>query len=278
MSNASIYGEALNHRIVNSMTAFTNPRRSPALTWISFPRPNPAAAVRLFCFPYAGGGSNIYYKWASQLPDQVELCLVHLPGREQRLKETPFDHLPQLVQALERPLLPYLDRPAAFWGHSMGGLICFELARQFRRAYGLQPAQLFISASGAPQRMRWPASVLDRQPLQFLHEVQSLNQSTCLTPEKAMLVPLMLPALKADLTLCATYCYETESPLDCAITAFGGLDDQQVKREYLEAWQEETTGRFALHLFDGDHFFIHSAESKVLKALSEELRRLAPTV
>src|SRR5689334_8588967 len=116
------------------MTFFSKTARLATPAWLSFPRPNPAAAVRLFCFPYAGGGSNIYYKWAGQLPDQVELCLVHLPGRERRLKETPFDRLSHLVAALERPLLPYLDRPVAFWGHSMGGLICFEMARFLRRA------------------------------------------------------------------------------------------------------------------------------------------------
>lgn len=257
------------------MTFFNRTEGSVSHAWISFPKPNPAAALRLFCFPYAGGGSNVYYRWASRLPDQVELCLVHLPGRERRLQETPFDRLSQLVQALERPLLPYLDRPAAFWGHSMGGLICFELARHLRRAYGLRPAQLFISAAGAPRRLRWPDSVQNQQPLQFLDEVQRLNQMSRLTPDMAALVQLMLPALKADLALCASYCYEPEPPLDCAISAFGGLDDQQVTGEDLDAWREETTGRFALRLFGGDHFFIHSAETEVLKALSEELMRLA---
>jgi len=259
------------------MASFSKYTMSTAPTWISFPKPNPNAALRLFCFPYAGIGSNIYYNWANSLPDHVELCLVHLPGRERRLKEPPFNCMSKLVEALDRPLLPYLDRPVAFWGHSMGGLISFELARHYRRAYGLRAAQLFISAFGAPPRLCLPASVQNQQPVDFLHEVQSLNQVTRLTADSMPLLKLMLPALKADLALCATYSYQAEAPLDCAITALGGLDDHQVKCEDLEAWREETTGRFALRMFRGDHFFIHTAESLVLQALSEELIQLAKT-
>jgi medium-chain acyl-[acyl-carrier-protein] hydrolase len=259
------------------MASFSKSHPSAAPTWTSLPKPNPGAAVRLFCFPYAGAGSNIYHKWAESLPDRVELCLVHLPGRERRLKEPPFGCMSELVRALERPLLPYLDRPAAFWGHSMGGLISFELARHYRRAYGLRPAQLFISATGAPRRVCLPAPLQDPQPVDFLREMQGLSQASRLTADRLPLFKMMLPTLKADMAMCASYGYQAEAPLDCPITAFGGLDDCQVKCEDLDAWREETAGRFALRMFRGDHFFIHSAESQVLKALSEELLRLAET-
>src|SRR6266508_329155 len=102
---------------------------SPA-AWISCPRPNPRAAMRLFCLPYAGGGPQTYYKWSPALPTAVEVCPIQLPGRANRLAERPFTSLPHLVQALAGALRPQLDKPFALFGHSLGALLGFELARQ----------------------------------------------------------------------------------------------------------------------------------------------------
>lgn len=260
------------------MATYSPPSLSAAPMWFGFPKPNPRAKLRLFCFPYAASGTNIFYQWPARLPADVELCLVHLPGRDHRLRENPFERLSQLVQALERPMLPYLDRAAAFLGHSMGGLISFEMARHLRRKYGLQPSQLFISGCGAPQRMRSASSCEKPPPLHLCFEMQRLDGAHQLTSNQAELVRLMLSTLKADIALCATYSYTDEAPLDCGISVYGGLDDDRVNYESLEAWRQETAGPFMLHLFCGDHFFIRSAESLVLKALTEELQRLVEQV
>jgi medium-chain acyl-[acyl-carrier-protein] hydrolase len=260
------------------MANYNSPSLSVAPTWFGFPKPNPQAKLRLFCFPYAASGTNIFYKWPASLPADVELCLVHLPGRDHRLREKPFERLSQLAQALERPMLPYIDRAVAFFGHSMGGLISFELSRHLRRKYGLQPVQLFISGCGAPQRMQLSSSFPNPQPVQLCFERQRLDGLTEPMSKDAQLIQLMLSTLQADVALCATYSYTNDAPLDCRISVYGGLDDARVKYESLEAWRQETTGPFALHLFCGDHFFIRSAESLVLKGLAEELRHLADKV
>src|SRR5207248_8086141 len=110
--------------------------------WFLAPRQNAQAKLRLFCFPYAGGGSSVYRGWAERLPRDVEVCLAQLPGREARLRETALTSLSQIVDELAEHIKPYLDKPFAFFGHSMGAMIAFELARRLRRSYGVEPEHL----------------------------------------------------------------------------------------------------------------------------------------
>lgn len=243
-------------------------------SWFSFPLPNPLAKLRLFCLPYAGSGANIFYKWPASLPACVELVLVHPPGREHRLREKPFVRLPPLVESLGRMLLPYADKPMAFWGHSLGGLVSFELSRHLRRAFGLEPIQLFISACGAPQITPGLPRLHDLPEEEFASKLRQVVGASTPMLDNMEFFKLMLPTLRADCAICETYSYESESPLNCGLTVYGGIDDRNVKYEYLEAWRKETTGRFAMHLFRGTHFFIHSDEALVLKALSEDLNEL----
>ncbi len=103
--------------------------------WVACAKPNPQAKLRLFCFHYAGGGASVFRGWRDSLPQSVEVCAIELPGRGMRLRESPFTQLEPLVQHLASTLLPYLDKPFAFFGHSMGGLVSFELTRLLRRGY-----------------------------------------------------------------------------------------------------------------------------------------------
>src|SRR5687767_7376567 len=99
-------------------------------SWVVIPKPNSRAKLRLFCFPYAGGAAYIYRSWGDTLPSLVEVCAVQLPGRGTRMSEKPLSDLSQVVAEAARGLQNYFDRPFAFFGHSMGALISFELARQ----------------------------------------------------------------------------------------------------------------------------------------------------
>ena len=242
--------------------------------WFTFPRPNPKAKLRLFCFPYAGAGTNIYHRWSSLLPQDVEVCLVHLPGREHRLRERPFQQMSSLVTALERPLLPYLDKPLAFFGHSMGALVSFEMARQLRRRYDVVPARLFLSGCRAPEYVSLYPAIHKLPDAEFVDHLRRLNGLTGPMAQTTQLVNLMMPTIRADFKVWDTYSYATEDPLDCDIAAYGGFDDYEVGCEYLEAWRHHTTGRFSLHMFRGGHFFVHSSESLVIETLSDELTKM----
>src|SRR5215472_10099046 len=137
-------------------------------SWVIFPRPNPLARWRLFCLPYAGGGASAFYNWPLDLPNYVEVCSVQLPGRENRMSERPFTHFLPLIQSLTKAVWPLLDKPFAFFGHSMGAILGFELARQLRKLNEPEPIHLFASGSRAPQ-------IPESRPTYHLPEVELLE-------------------------------------------------------------------------------------------------------
>src|SRR5262245_34574163 len=197
----------------------------PANRWIYCPTPNPGAALRLFCFPYAGGNSLIYRSWTEQLPLAVEVCAVMLPGREARLRERPYTCLPPLIEALAEALLPRLNKPFAFFGHSMGALISFELIRELRRNCGLAPAHLFVSGRRAPQIENNDPPTYNLPEGDFIQEIRHFNGTPQEVLEHPELMQLLLPVLRADFAVCETYTYTEEPPLECPISVFGGLQD-----------------------------------------------------
>ena len=206
------------------------------------------------------------------MPTDVEICPVQYPGRGTRLKEAPFTRLSSLVEALAEALIPLLDRPFAIFGHSLGALAGFELARQLRRQFGVQPVRLFVSGDRAPQvpsRDR-PIHALSEEA--FLAELRSLNGIPEKVLEDAELMEIMLPIVRADVAVYETYVYATEPPLDRPISAFGGLQDRRVSRADLEAWRDQTTASFSLRMFPGDHFFLNTIQPLLLQVLSQELR------
>ena len=238
--------------------------------WISFRKPDPETRLRLFCFPYAGAGALIFRTWSDRLPADVEVCPVQLPGRGTRLMERPFTHLPPLIQALAQALLPLLDKPFAFFGHSLGALVAFELARQFRRQYGVQPVRLFVSADRAPQIPRRDRPIHALPEREFLAELRRLDGTPELVLEEAELMQIMLPVVRADFAVYETYAYSSEPPLDCLISGFGGLQDHRVSRSDLEAWRDQSSISFSLRMFPGDHFFLN--QPLLLQVLSQELK------
>lgn len=204
----------------------------------------------------------------------TEVCAVQLPGRGSRIGEDFSTSLSSVVSALAETLTSYLDRPFVFFGHSLGALISFELAQELRRVQGVEPAHLFVSACRAPQIAETDRITYNLPDSEFVDEVSRLKG----TPKEVLahpeLMQLMIPLLRADFRLCQTYVYSLKPLLSCPITAFGGLEDQDVTRHHLEAWQDQTSSSFSLRMLFGDHFFLHRYESTLLQIISDELRRL----
>jgi medium-chain acyl-[acyl-carrier-protein] hydrolase len=235
----------------------------------------PPGGLRLFCFPYAGGGASFFRPWARALPEAVLLCPVQLPGRESRLREPLLTALPQLTRAIAGALAPYFREPFAFFGHSMGALIGYELARLLRSEHGAEPACLFISACPAPQVPRREEERTFNLPEpELVNKLRRLNG----TPQEVLdhpdLMRLILPILRADFEISETYSYVPGEPLTCPIRAYGGLRDADVPHGELELWREHSTGSFSLKMFPGGHFFIHSDRSLFLAELARELKAL----
>jgi len=240
-------------------------------SWVICRKPNAQAKLRLFCFHYAGGGAWSFRDWSGNLPSSVEVCSIELPGRGFRLAEAAFTSLDPLVRAIADALRPHLDKPFAFFGHSMGGLVSFEVARVLRTNQGLNPVHLFVSAHRAPQLPDPDPPIHNLPEPEFLDELRHLEG----TPEEVLdnpeLMQLLLPTLRADFTIVETYAYTADLPLDCPITVFGGLQDQEVSYDELNAWQEQTNEAFSLQMLPGNNFFLHSAQSLLLNLLSQDL-------
>jgi medium-chain acyl-[acyl-carrier-protein] hydrolase len=248
---------------------------SPAASWLACRKPKAQASARLFCLPYAGGGASMFHSWPDLLPPEIEIRVIQLPGREKRFGERPFTRLWPLVQKLGAVLRPYLDRPFAIFGHSMGGLLGFELARQLRRQRDPSPKQLFISAHRAPQ-LPGPGPPIHKLPDSvFLMRLQAAYDLPPDVLDDAELVELYLPLLRADLAICETYVYTIEDPLDCPITVFGGAEDGRVGRAELSAWRVHTRDSFNLRIFPGNHFFLRSSRTLMLEALARDLKQIS---
>ncbi|MBE9209287.1 thioesterase [Nostoc sp. LEGE 06077] len=240
-------------------------------SWIICPKPNPLAALRLFCFPYAGGSSLIFRRWSDYLPFSVEVCTIELPGRGRQIKLPLCNNMDALVDAIASMIFPYLDKPFAFFGHSMGGLFSFELTRLLRQKYNILPVHLFISGRRAPQIPPVKPPIHNLPEPAFIEELRHLNGTPPAVLENAELMQLFLPILRADFAVLETYTYTPEPPLECPITVFGGLQDSEVDCHELQAWQEQTKTNFNLDMFPGDHFFLHSAQYGLLTSLAKYL-------
>lgn len=212
--------------------------------------------LRLICLPYAGGGASIYRAWAQRLSPAIDVCPVQLPGRENRLREAPWTSLPLLIDALAVALEPLLHRPWALFGHSVGALIAFELARRLARD-GRSPGALLVSAFPAPplpSRVSPLHRLTDDDLVSALRQIDGVSGGVLDSPA---LRDAFLRALRADIALAETYVYRAEQPLTCPITAFGGEQDRQVSPQALAGWGRHTRGPFAVRWLPEDHFFLN---------------------
>ena len=245
------------------------------MSWLSSPRGRDGAAIRLFAFPFAGGDVATFAPWADELPREIELCPVSLPGRGRRIGEPAHAHIEPLVKAVADGLAPALGGRFALFGHSLGGLIAFELARELRRRGGPRPAHLLISSRPAPQLPRrltplW--NLPDDVFLRALHERYGYTAPVDVGPIDELL-ELMLPTVRSDVRISDEYAYQGEPPLDIPITTFGGLTDPTVSRDELAGWRQQTTGPFEQRMLPGGHFYLTSEWRFLVRFVANTLQQ-----
>lgn len=239
--------------------------------WIPQFKPNPQANLRLFCFPYAGGTTYTFRQWSGFLPKTVELCSIELPGRFRRLNESPYQELDSLLSALSTVLIPYFNKPFAFFGHSMGGLVSFELTRLLRRKFNQSPVHLFLSGCRAVQIPNPNPIIHNLDDDKFKQEIINYGGTPTEVIDNEEMMAILIPTLRADFTIFENYVYHHESPLDLPITVFGGRQDPKVSQKELAAWQEHTSADFALYMFDGGHFFLEEKQRALLDYISQKI-------
>jgi medium-chain acyl-[acyl-carrier-protein] hydrolase len=244
--------------------------------WFSIPMRRSDARLELFCFPHAGGGASVYFPWSKGLAGHpIEVAALKLPGRESRVKEPPCADLRTTVEAIGRAL-PLGERPFAFFGHSSGARVAFEVTRWLRDRGLKLPVHLFVSGATAPNvpRTHPPLYMIESEEV-FLTEVSSrYGGIPKMVMEHDELRGLVAPALRADLSMHERYVYEDAAPLPVDITGYGGGQDRSVSEEGLERWREQTTRAFASRIFPGDHFYLHDQRDALLADLIARLQNV----
>ena len=227
--------------------------------WVSCARPDPAAPLRLWCLPFAGGGAAAWNSWIPRLAGVAEVAALRPPGRESRLREAPATRWGPVVEGLLREMQPHLGRKYVLAGHSLGAMLAFELARLARERGLAGPAGLVVSGARAPGVPRREPDLHGLPDAEFIEELdrryQGIPPGVRSEPE---LLALLLPVMRADLAIFETYAYAPGAPLPVPILALGGAADPHVSREEALAWRAQTTGRFEAEFLPGGHFFIQS--------------------
>jgi surfactin synthase thioesterase subunit len=225
------------------------------------------AGVRLFCFSHAGGDAALYARWRDVLAPEIEVCPVILPGRGVRWREAPYRRMNDLANPLFDALLPAVDRPFGFFGHSMGAVIAYEMARRFAAVSAEPPRCLIVSGRQQPFLPSRLPSVYGLSADQLLARMSLLNGTPMVLLQNQELAAAYLPGLRADLELNESYCPTPDPMLDIQMAAFLGDHDPIVKPADMLGWRELTTGQFDVMVFPGDHFYLAGARPDVLGAV-----------
>lgn len=229
------------------------------------------AKFRIFCFPYAGGSAAIYRPWHSDFPSQIELCAVEIPGRIQ-LRTPPAETLDSLVESIFPDILEFLDRPFAFFGHSFGSIIAYEVTKRLQKENKDLPVHVWVSSRRAPQV---PLSIEPTYPLQDEQFIDVIQRQYGAIPKAVLaekeLLNLLLPILKADIKVNELYVGSLNPILQVPLTVFYGVQDHSVSRENLEKWAETTSAGCDLQSFAGGHFFIDTERQAVTHKMLEKI-------
>ena len=245
-----------------------------AATWTSCPLPCRGATLRLFCIPYAGAGASVFRDWPDEMTPEIEVWPVHAPGRERRLGEPPMRSIRSLAAGAAAGLAPHLDQPYAIFGHSMGALIGFELARALRRARQRPPQALLVSGFGGPHLTSRRSPIHPLADEQFKDAVRALNGTPSDVIANDELMDLLLPLLRADFQAVETYSHSEEPPFEVPIFVYSGRDDFETPEEDLAEWSRHTSAECRVTLFEGDHFYLRRCGPALRRQVRSDLLEL----
>jgi len=238
--------------------------------WLRSFRPRPGARVRLVCLPHAGGNAAFYRPWATALPAWAELVAVQYPGRQDRLDEPCVEDMDTMAALIADALVRWVRGPLALFGHSMGGVIAFEVARRLEVRPGRGPQRLFISGRQPAQYHRRVTVDLGDDDALWA-ELRRLGGTGGEALDNPVLRTLALPAIRGDYRLVDRYRPGPARPLSTPITALVGDVDPEVTVAEAAGWRQHTADDFVLRVLPGDHFYLVPQHAAVLREVAEGL-------
>lgn len=225
------------------------------------------ADLRVFALPFAGGTSYAYRGWQAELTENIQLCPVQLPGRGRRLKESAHTKMTELVTELAGALAPHCDMPFVLFGHSMGGIIGFEVAWHLQQRFGLEPRMLLVSGCTAAHLLHYSRRIYDLPEGELIKEIKAFGGTHLDVLENSEIMRILLPVLRADLELIQTYSYRPGTLINSRIHAFVGSEDFGDPENNVKPWADLTTGRFDISVLPGGHFFPFTARYRFMDRL-----------
>ncbi|MEU7909001.1 alpha/beta fold hydrolase [Actinoplanes sp. NPDC049118] len=232
--------------------------------------PAPQAPARLVCLAHAGGSASAYLPLSRELSPRVDVLAVQYPGRQDRRAEPCLTDISDLAAEAVTAILPFLDRPTALFGHSMGATVAFEAARLLEREHGHTVTRLFVSGRRAPCTTR-PESVHRRDDDGLLAEIRLLSGTDSAILADDEIMRMALPALRGDYTAIETYRPEPGAVTAAPITVLTGSDDIRTSADEAAAWARHTTAGCAVHTYTGGHFFLTGHRAAVARLVARHL-------
>jgi pyochelin biosynthetic protein PchC len=247
----------------------------PTRVWLRRLGPVSEPWARLVCFPHAGGTAAYFRSWREHLPRDVELFSVQYPGRLDRIGEPCVDDMDLMAASVTSAVQPLMDRPVALFGHSLGAVVAYEVARRIAVRRPDTLTGLFVSGHPAPDRQRPGAKHLAADDIlwQELGRLGGTRHEVLADPE---LRRVFLPALRSDYRLAERYKPRPGAPLACGVTALLGDQDSEVDLSEARSWAAVTTGRFTLRVFTGEHFYLTGQGPEVVGEIVRRLTEEAP--
>ncbi|GAB2608821.1 thioesterase [Paractinoplanes abujensis] len=228
-----------------------------------------AAPARLLCLPHAGGSASYYFPVSRALSPRIEVLAVQYPGRQDRRGERGLGSLQELAADVYQQLRHADARPTALFGHSMGASVAFEVAR-LMEADGVAPAHLYVSGRRAPSAHRDERIHL-RGDADLIAEIRRLDGTAGGLLDDPDVLRMFLGVIRDDYRAAETYRWQPGPPLRCPVTVLVGDRDPKVDLDEAATWQTHTTGPFAMQVFDGGHFYLHSHQAAVLDTIRSGL-------
>lgn len=237
----------------------------PDETWLRRFHKALPGAPRLICFPHAGGSASYFYAFSGLLAPDIEVLAVQYPGRQDRVAEQSPQSLAELADLLCAVIAPLTCGPTSFFGHSMGSVLAYEVARRAAGRPG-EPSALFVSGYPAPSRIRG-GQVHRRDDAGLVRELRELGGIDEQWLDDAGLLAAILPPLRADYRLIETHPRTSEALEGVPVAAFTGDRDPHTALPEAEAWREATTGPFTLQVLSGGHFYLDDHLPAVAQAI-----------